>query len=214
MGPEGVVPMGIYSDHIFPRLMDGSLGGQQQRVYRERTLATAGGDVLEIGFGTGLNLSSYPPDISRLVAVDRATMLESRVRGRVARAPFPVERREHDAAEPLPYPDASFDTAVSTWTLCSIEDLQAALRELLRLLRPGGSFLFLEHGRSDRSMVATFQDLVNPLQNVVGCGCNLNRKIDDEIRRAGFQITHLERFRVPGVPRAFGEVYLGSATHA
>ncbi len=206
--------MGIYADHIFPRLMDGSLGGQQQRVYRERTLAPARGAVLEVGFGTGLNLPCYPSEVIRLVAVDRTRMLESRVRGRVERAPFPVERLEHDAGRPLPFPDASFDTAVSTWTLCSIERLQPALRELLRVLRPGGAFLFLEHGRSDRSLVATFQDFVNPLQNVIGCGCNLNRKIDDEIRQAGFQITQLERFRVPGVPRAFGEVYLGSATHA
>lgn len=206
--------MGIYTDHIFPRLMDGGLGGPQQRVYRRRALARARGSVLEIGFGTGLNLSCYPPTVDRLVALDPARMLERRVRGRIARAPFPVQRVALDAAGPLPFTDASFDTVVSTWTLCSLERLHQALEELGRLLRPGAPFLFLEHGRSDRDWVATFQDLFNPVQRVVACGCNLNRRIDDAIRHAGFQISELERFRMPGVPHAFGEVYMGSATHA
>ena len=206
--------MGIYSDHIFPRLMDGGLGGQMHRTYRERALAGARGQVLEIGFGTGLNLPCYPPEIERLVAIDPVTMLEKKVRGRVERAPFPVERVVQDAADPIPFPDASFDTLVSTWTLCSIGRLARALAELRRLMRPGGVFLFLEHGRSDQRVVAGFQDFVNPLQNMVGCGCNLNRRIDEEIQNGGFRITELERFRIPGVPRAFGEVYLGSATHA
>lgn len=206
--------MGIYSDHIFPRLMDGGLGGPQHREYRRRALARAKGRVLEIGFGTGLNLSCYPPAVDLLVALDPSRMLERRVRGRIARAPFPVRRLTLDAAGPLTFPDGSFDTVVSTWTLCSIERLEDALEELGRLLGPGGAFLFLEHGRSDREWTAAFQDLLNPVQRVVACGCNLNRRIDDAIRHAGFQISELERFRVPGVPRAFGEVYMGSATHA
>jgi len=206
--------MGIYRKHIFPRLMDGGLSGPQHRVLRERALARARDAVLEIGFGTGLNLNCYPPTVERLVALDPVVMLEARVAGRISRAPFPVERVERDAADPLPFRDAIFDTVVSTWTLCSIERLRAAMLELRRVLRGGGSLLFLEHGRSDRKLVARFQDAVNPIQNVVACGCNLNRRIDEEIEDAGFKITELERFKVDGVPRAFGEVYQGVAGHA
>ncbi|MDX1393548.1 MAG: class I SAM-dependent methyltransferase [Gemmatimonadota bacterium] len=206
--------MGIYRDHIFPRLMDGGLSGPQHRTLRARALTRAHGEVLEIGFGTGLNLSCYPPDVERLVGVDPAVVLEHRVAGRVSRARFPVERSAQDASERLPFEDATFDTVVSTWTLCSIDRLRRALTELRRVLRPEGVFLFLEHGRSDRTLAATLQDAVNPLQNVVACGCNLNRKIDQEIQDAGFRIIELERFKVPGVPRVFGEVYEGVATHA
>jgi len=205
--------MGVYGKHIFPRLMDGGLSGPQHRTMRERALCRARGSVLEIGFGTGLNLPCYPATVERLVGLDRASMLESRVAGRVARAPFPVERIEQDAADPLPFEDASLDTVASTWTLCSIDRLRAALHELRRVLRPDGVFLFLEHGRSDRTLVASLQDMVNPLQNAIGCGCNLNRRIDREIQDAGFKIVELERYKIPGVPRAFGEVYEGMATH-
>jgi len=205
--------MGVYGKHIFPRLMDGGLSGPQHRTMRERALATARGAVLEIGFGTGLNLPCYPATVERLVGIDRASMLESRVAGRVARAPFPVERLEQDAADPLPFESGAFDTVVSTWTLCSIGRLREALHELRRVLAPGGAFLFLEHGRSDRTLVASFQDIVNPFQNLIGCGCNLNRRIDQEIQDAGFKIVELERYGIPGVPRPFGEVYEGMATH-
>ncbi len=203
--------MGIYGQHIFPRLMDSGLSSPQHRTLRARVLARATGSVLEIGFGTGLNLPCYPPDVQNLVGVDLTTMLEQKVAGRIARAAFPVKRIEQDASDPLPFEDESFNTIVSTWTLCSIDRLRAALLELRRVLRRDGFFLFLEHGRSDRTLAATLQDAVNPFQNVVACGCNLNRKIDQEIQDAGFKIIELERFKVTGVPRVFGEVYEGAA---
>jgi len=206
--------MGIYGNHIFPRLMDGGLSGPRHRALRERALSGARGIVLEIGFGTGLNLNCYPGEVDRLVAVDPVIMLEKRVAGRIARARFPVERIERDAADPLPFPAATFDTITSTWTLCSIDRLRAALLELRRVLKPRGSLLFLEHGRSDRRLAAAVQDALNPLQNVVACGCNLNRRIDEEIENAGFRVIERERFKVDGVPRPFGEVYEGVATHA
>lgn len=206
--------MGIYRDHIFPRLMDGGLSSPQHRTLRERALRQARGSVLEIGFGTGLNLSCYPPAVGHLVGVDREVMLERKVAGRISRAPFPVERIAQDAADRLPFEDATFDTVVSTWTLCSIDRLRSALLELRRVMRTDGSFLFLEHGRSDRTLAATLQDAANPLQNILACGCNLNRKIDQEIQDAGFKIVELERFKVSGVPRMFGEVYEGAAIHA
>ncbi|MDH3735075.1 MAG: class I SAM-dependent methyltransferase [Gemmatimonadota bacterium] len=206
--------MGIYRDHIFPRLMDGGLSGPQHRTFRERALVRASGRVLEIGFGTGLNLACYPPGVRSLVGLDPALMLEKRVAGRIARAPFTVERVAQDAADALPFDDESFDTVVSTWTLCSVDRIRAALVHLRRVLKNDGLFLFLEHGRSDRTLAASMQDAVNPFQNVVACGCNLNRKIDQEIQDAGFKIVELERFKVAGVPRIFGEVYEGAATRA
>ncbi len=203
--------MGFYSDHIFPRLMDSGLSGDLHRQYRRRALARARGEVLEIGFGTGLNLRCYPEGVSRVVGLDTASFLEARVESRIAAAPFPVERITRDAAERLPFHEEQFDTVVSTWTMCSIARLQAALKEIRRVLAPGGELLFLEHGRSDRRWVAKVQDTFNPIQKVIGCGCNMNRAIDREIERAGFHLTELDRFTVPGVPRAVGSIYLGTA---
>ncbi len=206
--------MGLYADQIFPRLMDRGLGSAVHRRYREETLGEATGDVLEIGFGTGLNLAAYPEGVRHLVGVDATRMLEKRVRRRIEEAPFPVELLERDAADRLPFEDAAFDTVVSTWTLCSIDRVREALHELRRMLRPGGRFLFMEHGRSDRGFVAACQEAFNPIQNFMACGCNLNRRIDREIAGAAFSIVRLERFRVPGVPRMFAEVYRGAATPA
>ncbi|WP_419162220.1 class I SAM-dependent methyltransferase [Candidatus Palauibacter sp.] len=206
--------MGIYSEHIFPRLMESGLKGDAHRRYRRRTLARAHGEVLEVGFGTALNLECYPESVRRVTGLDSADVLERRVRARIAEAPFPVERLTHDAADRLPFPDGHFDTVASTWTLCSIERLQAALGEMRRVLKPAGELLFLEHGRNGRRWVARVQDAINPVQNLVACGCNLNRKIDEEIEGAGFRITELDRFVMPGVPRALGSVYLGSARSA
>ncbi|MDX1579604.1 MAG: class I SAM-dependent methyltransferase, partial [Gemmatimonadota bacterium] len=202
--------MGFYSDHIFPRLMEAGLRGELHERYRRRALARARGRVLEVGFGTGLNLACYPESVERLVALDPVEMLERRTRRRVSAAPFPVERVTEDAAD-LPFDDGTFDTVVSTWTLCSIDRLREALGELRRTLDPDGEFLFLEHGRSERRFTAGVQDALNPLQNRLAAGCNLNREIDHEIEAAGFRITELDRFRIPRVPRALGTVYLGTA---
>lgn len=203
--------MGVYADHIFPRLMEAGMRGETQRRLRTEALAEARGEVIEIGFGTGLNLPHYPEAVERLVAVDPARLLEKRARRRIESTPFEVERLQRDAAERLPCDDAVFDTAVSTWTLCSIERIDDALAELRRVLRPEGRLLFMEHGRSDRRISAALQDLFNPVQNIVGVGCNLNREIDRRIEGAGFRILRLERFVAPGVPRIFGEVYRGIA---
>jgi ubiquinone/menaquinone biosynthesis C-methylase UbiE len=186
--------MGLYDEQIFPRLMDRALR------------------VLEIGFGTGLNLPHYPPAVEKLVVMDPSSPLKERVKRRLRHAPMPVEVLQLDAGAQMPFDDASFDTVVSTWTLCSIEELQTALAEIRRVLRPEGQFLFLEHGLSDRPVTARLQNLLNPIQNVVSCGCNLNRRIDKELEAAGLVILSLERFVVPSVPRAFGEVYQGVAS--
>jgi ubiquinone/menaquinone biosynthesis C-methylase UbiE len=203
--------MGLYSAYIFPRLMDCVMSGSGFQRLRSEVLQSARGEVLEIGLGTGLNLPHYPTGVSRLRAVDPAPLLPDRVATRCAASSFPVEIA-HLSAERLPYDDGVFDCVVSTWTLCTIPDPLEALREVRRVLKPTGRFLFLEHGRSDDARTAAWQDRLNPLQNVLGCGCNLNRPIDQLIKKAGLHIAQLDRFVMEGVPRIVGELYRGVAT--
>lgn len=203
--------MGLYSQHIFPRLMDWLMRGEEFQRLRAGLLAHTHGDVLEIGFGTGLNLAHYPPHIAYLSVVDPAILLPRKVRERILTVSFSVQA-SHVTAETLPYPDGRFDTVVSTWTLCTIPDPVQALREVARVLKPEGTFLFLEHGRSDDPAVATWQSRLNPVQNLIGCGCNLNRPIDRLLAQAGLTIVELDRFVMPHVPRLAGEMYRGTAT--
>ena len=202
--------MGFYADHIFPRLMDWTLRGPVQQSEREKALQSVRGDVLEVGFGTGLNLRHYPPGVTRLTAIDVADMLQLRVARRIAAVPFPVERAQLSGDE-LPFPDGRFDCVVTTFTLCSIKDPVAALRQIRRVLKPEGTYVFLEHGRSDDERVARRQDFFNPLQRRVACGCNINRRIDALIREAGLEVRGLERYALGGIPRIMAEMYRGTA---
>lgn len=203
--------MGLYSRHIFPRLMDWVMSSQAFQRLRADLLHDARGEILEIGFGTGLNLAHYPASVSTLSAVDPADLLPHRVSERIATASFPV-RTTQITAEALPYPNQQFDRVISTWTLCTIPDPVQALREVARVLKPEGTLLFLEHGRSDDQTIAAWQDRLNPIQNVIGCGCHLNRPIDRLIAQAGLRIAHLDRFLLPDVPRIAGDMYRGRAT--
>lgn len=203
--------MGFYCEHIFPRLMEWVMAGEEFRQLRTELLAPAHGDVLELGIGTGLNLLHYPAHITELHAVDPATLLPNIVAARCTQVSFPVHFQQQ-TAEALPYPDGRFDYVISTWTLCTIPDPVRALREVRRVLKPGGPLLFLEHGRSDDQKIASWQDRLNPIQNLIGCGCNLNRPIDRLIAQAGMTIAHLDRFSMRDVPRLGGEMYRGDAT--
>jgi ubiquinone/menaquinone biosynthesis C-methylase UbiE len=204
--------MGWYQDTVFPRVMEWALGSETCSRERRRTLADARGEVLEIGFGTGLNLPHYPPaGVTSLTIVDPAELLPARVQERIARAPFPVTHARLDA-ERLPFDDARFDTVVSTWTLCTIPDPVAALREIRRVLRPSGHFHFLEHGLSERPFVARLQHLWNPLQKIVACGCNVDRRIDQIVAVSGLTTTTLERFELEGEVPIFSAMYRGTAT--
>lgn len=206
--------MGLYSRYIFPRLLDWALGNSLIQSQRSETLAPVRGNVLEIGFGTGLNLSHYPKQVTRLTAIDPERMLTSRVERRIAQSRLLVEQIQLDASGRLPLDDESFDFAVTTFTLCSIADVAGALGEMRRVLKPGGQYIFLEHGRSDDPRVAKRQDFFNPVQRVIACGCNINRRIDGLIREAGFAITRLDRYVMADTPRMFGEMYRGSAQKA
>ena len=203
--------MGFYSKQIFPRMMDWALGNRAISRERAATLELARGDVLEIGFGTGLNLPDYPPAVNTLTVIDPNLALADRVARRISEARIPVEQFELDASGRLPFDDSSFDVVATTFTLCSIDDVSSALREMRRVLRPDGQYLFLEHGRSDDSRVARLQNFLNPVQKLVACGCNLNRPIEDLIRASGFCIVELSRFQMPDLPRFVGECYRGIA---
>lgn len=206
--------MGIYAKHIFPRLLDWALSSEGCREQRDATLAASCGQTLEIGFGTGLNLSHYTDKVTKLTVIDNERMLPDRVARRISRAQFPVEEMQLDASGRLPFEDRSFDSVVSTWTLCSIENLAAALAEINRVVKPEGQFIFLEHGRSDDERIARRQDFWNPLQKIVARGCNMNRPVDKLISEAGFRIIKLDRFLMRDAPRVLGEMYRGVAKSA
>ena len=203
--------MGLYRHHVFPRLMDWVMAGEEFRRLRTELLAHVHGEVLELGIGTGLNIRHYPKTVALLHAVDPANLLPRIVTERSASQSFPI-RIQHITAETLPFDDRTFDFVVSTWTLCTIPDPVKALREACRVLKPDGLFLFLEHGRSEDAQIAAWQDRLNPVQNIIGCGCNLNRKIDHIITQAGLKIVIIDRFQMETVPRLGGEMYQGTAT--
>jgi len=202
---------GFYERHLFSRLMDRAMRAEELSRLRAALLADAHGDVLEIGFGTGLNLRHYPASVRTLTAVDPLDALRDRVAARIAAAPFPVERVGVSADGRLPFDADRFDVAVSTWTLCSIPDAVAAVREIRRVLKPGGRFLFLEHGLSDDARTARWQRRIEPLHKRIGAGCHLTRPIDAIICRGGFAPESLRRFLLPG-PRILSEMFEGSAT--
>lgn len=190
-------------------MLDWALGTPEANELRQITLAPAHGNVLEIGFGTGLNLRYYPEAVTKIMALDSENFRPELVQQRIAKSKIPVAQIQLDAGGKLPFDEASFDTVISTWTLCSIAQVDAALLEIKRVLKPEGEFLFCEHGRSDEANTAKWQDRLNPLQKIVGCGCNMNRSIDALVKKAGFEIASLDRFVMPNAPRIFSEMYRG-----
>ena len=178
---------------------------------RREALAPLRGQVLEIGFGTGLNLQFYPDEVTKLTALDSERMLPKRVRTRIAQARMPVELLRLNASGSLPFENDTFDGIVTTLTLCSIADVEPALIEIRRVLKPDGAYVFFEHGRSDDPRVATRQDFWNPLQRLIACGCNMNRPIDRLIKGAGMEMIELHRYQLPDTPRLLAEIYRGVA---
>jgi ubiquinone/menaquinone biosynthesis C-methylase UbiE len=205
------IEMGFYSKYIFPHLLEWALGNPELGKYRRRALQEARGNVLEVGFGTGLNLPYYPQAVDQITALDPESMLADRVAERIKKSNVPVNLVQLDASGKLPFADATFDSIVTTWTLCSIAQVEPALAEMRRLLKPDGRYLFFEHGRSDQIKTAKWQDRFNPIEKVLAEGCNINRPIDRLIKAAGFEIETLERFLMPKTPRILGEMYSGTA---
>ncbi|MDJ0785365.1 MAG: class I SAM-dependent methyltransferase [Myxococcota bacterium] len=200
----------FYEQRIFPHVLEFAM--KPLGAHRGETLEQARGDVLEIGFGTGLNLPFYPEGVERLSTVDPMDALSEKVAARIAAAHFPVDRHHLPADGTLPFDSGRFDSVTVTWTLCTIPDPDAALAEMRRVIKPDGRLLFIEHGLSDQPGVARWQERLNPIQNVIGCGCNLNRPVDRLVEKAGFAIDRLERF-VDG-PAIFASLYRGAARRA
>jgi ubiquinone/menaquinone biosynthesis C-methylase UbiE len=205
--------MNLYRRIIFPRLLDLALSGEGMERYRRQLLAHVQGAVLEIGFGTGLNLPCYPEHIRKITGVDPNPGMGSLARRRIASSPIAVDWQVADAQK-LPFPSQSFDSVVSTWTLCSIPNVAKALREIRRVLRAGGKLFFLEHGLSEDPQVQRWQNCLNPIQKVIADGCNLNRDMARLIQGAGFRFEQLERFYMPDQPRFIGYTYQGIALPA
>ncbi|MEE8165555.1 MAG: class I SAM-dependent methyltransferase [Myxococcota bacterium] len=203
--------MGI-REWIKPRFQD--LAMRQMNPLRADTTGLAEGYVLEVGFGTALNLQSYGPAVKSLVGVDPMDVADvASGQRRIAQAPFPVERRTLRADGGLPFDSGRFDCVITTWTLCSIPDVARALEEMRRVLKPGGLYLFIEHGRAESDVTARWQDRVNPLWNRVCDGCNINRKIDRLVEDGGFELKSLDRFRAKG-PSIVAAMYRGVATRS
>ncbi len=201
--------MGLYDHCILPRLTHLVMRNRRLASYRQRIAAQARGEVLEIGIGSGLNLAFYGDAVRRVVGVDPSLPLVRRARREARKRRFPLEVLI-GTAEALPLPDASVDTAITTWSLCTIPDPLKALREARRVLGPTGELLFVEHGEAPEPNVARWQDRLTPLWRRCTGGCHLNRPIDALVRQAGFAITSLEAGYM-GVPRFATFMYEGTA---
>ncbi len=201
--------MGFYDDQILPRVIDVVLGNKNVGKLRARALTGLHGTVVELGFGSGTNVPYYPDAVERVYAVDPTLVGRKLAAKRIAASAVPVEFVGLDGAV-IPLEDGSVDCALTTWTLCTIPDVDAALRELRRVLRPGGSLVFLEHGISDDPDVARRQRRFDPIQQRIAGGCHLARDPVALMKAAGFGIEHVDNFVMAG-PKIAGYMYAGTA---
>ena len=201
--------MGFYANQVLPRLIDLTMSRGELARIRARVAAPLDGDVLEVGFGSGLNVPHYPAAITHVQAVDPATVGRKLAAKRVASSSVPVEYVDLEG-EALSLDSNSIDHVLTTWTLCTIPDVDRALSEIRRVLRPGGRFHFVEHGRSPDPKVAGWQDRLNPWQRRVAGGCHLNRPIDQLVLNSGLELVRMENYYLKG-PRPFGYMFEGVA---
>jgi ubiquinone/menaquinone biosynthesis C-methylase UbiE len=202
--------MGFYRRIVFPLLCEFTLGQPFVTAYRKELLAQAGGDVLEIGVGTGLNLPNYPAEVRKVTTVDPNPGMNRRALKRARQAGIEVDQRLL-GGENLPFPDATFDCAVSTFTLCSVADPGRALAELYRVLKPDGRFLFLEHGLSPDAGVRKWQRRLNRLEMLLGDGCHLDRDMRALVTAVPFASARIDEFYADKMPRTHGYLYRGVA---
>jgi ubiquinone/menaquinone biosynthesis C-methylase UbiE len=203
--------MGFYAQVIVPLLCDFGLDRPFVARYRHELLTDAGGDILEIGFGTGLNLPYYPRHVHKVTAVDPNAGMYRKARRRIKQAGVEVDRRLL-GGERLPFGDDTFNCVVSTFTLCSIERVEQALREVYRVLKPGGKFLFLEHGLSQEPGVQKWQRRLNGLQMRLAGGCHLDRDMRALVTAQPFASVQIDEFYLEKTPRTHGYLYRGVAT--
>jgi len=201
--------MSLYQKWVLPRLTDLAMRNREATRYRAQVVPQARGKVLEIGVGSGLNFPFYGAEVESLTALDPSEEL-LRMAGRKAKALlFPVEFR-NCSSESIPADDGAFDTVISTWTLCTIPDPVKALREMRRVLKTGGTVLFVEHGLAPETGVRAWQERLNPVWRKMTGGCNLNRRIDELVRAAGLNIVTLNNEYAKGL-RPMSYIYSGRA---
>jgi SAM-dependent methyltransferase len=201
--------MGLYDRLVLPRLLALAMRTPELAPYRQRVAGAASGRVLELGIGPALNLPFYGPEVRSVIGIDPSPALLSMAGSRRLNNPFPVDLLE-GSAEALPLDDASMDSVVTTWTLCSVADPIRALQEARRVLRPGGRLLFVEHGRAPELRVSRWQDRLTPLWKRVAGGCHLNREIDSLISAAGFRMERVDTGYMRG-PKVMTFMYSGQA---
>jgi len=202
--------MGSYSQYVLPHLINLAMRNKDMTRLRAESVPQAHGDVLEIGFGSGLNFRFYSSDVHHVYGVDPSIELQRMASKKASATLFEVTFFRQSAEDPVPLRDSSIDTIVITWSLCSIPNPAAALQQMKRVLKPTGELIFVEHGRSEDARVSAWQDRLTPVWKRIGGGCHLNRKIDDLIKAAGFQITEQKNFYLPG-PRPMTYMYQGVA---
>lgn len=202
--------MGWYDDLVVPYCVELGCGAKELVPARAGVVRGLHGTVLEIGFGSGLNVPLYPDTVAKVLAVDPSARARHIGRKRIANAGCPIESIGLDA-ERINAHDASADTALSTFTLCSIPVAERALAEVKRILKPGGRLHFLEHGRAPDASVARWQDRLNGMQRALCGGCNINRDIRQLLERAGFVVDSLDTAYFPGIPRTHGFLFSGTA---
>jgi ubiquinone/menaquinone biosynthesis C-methylase UbiE len=202
--------MGFYLEQILPRFQDKVMGSKRLRDARDRVCEGLEGSVVEIGFGTGLNARYYPSGVSKVVAIEPSRVCMKIAEPRIAKASVPVEYGGL-SGEHLDLPTGEFDSVLSTWTLCTIPNLDAALSEIRRVLKPGGSLHFIEHGHAPDEKVARLQTRLEPINKQLAGGCHLTRHISADIERAGFDIEKIETYYFKGEPKPMGYTYEGRA---
>jgi ubiquinone/menaquinone biosynthesis C-methylase UbiE len=205
--------MSFYERRILPRLIDFAMRRKEIRALRESLVGEAHGRVLEIGIGSGLNLPFYRRDLIEVIGVDPSPELLALARRHTAWTHFPVRLHE-GRAEDLPLDANSVDCVLMTWTLCSIARPHTALVEVGRVLRPGGSLLFIEHGRAEQPRVQRLQDRLTPVWRRFAGGCHLNREIDRLIERAGLSLETLRTGHMMSGPKVLTYHYRGRARAA
>ena len=203
--------MGIYSRLIFPRLCDWAMSNAELTKLRKKVLADVTGEILEIGFGTGLNLEHYPAHVRGLAAIDPGVEMSRLARTRIGTSEIAVDLQTQ-SVEALRFDAGRFDCVVSTWTLCSIPDVPAALSEVIRVLKPCGRFVFMEHGLSDQPGVQRWQRRLNPIQRWIGVGCRLDLDVEAVVRSQPFDEIEVDRFVLEKTPRTHGTMYHGIAS--